>query len=127
MTKRINNPVWLLAYQASPRFAMAQAKSRAKDRGRLFDITREEFEALWPTDSRCRYCKQEMVQRTMTAPSVDEVIPGRGYVHGNIDIICRKCNSLKNAGSLEFHLAVAHRMVEVEQSFIAQPDPPREI
>jgi hypothetical protein len=51
-----------------------------------------------------------MRRLTGSAPSADQIIPRRGYVLGNVDIICRDCNRLKSGGSAEFHEAVAARM-----------------
>lgn len=38
---------------------------------------------------------------TDNSPSIDEIIPGKGYVRGNIMIISWKANRLKNNARLE--------------------------
>lgn len=35
------------------------------------------------------------------SPSVDEILPGKGYVPGNVAVISWRANSLKRDGSLE--------------------------
>lgn len=77
----------------------------ANKRGIEFTITREEFFALWPpAGSPCPACLNEMRHRTPHAPSYDRRDNSKGYVSGNVAIICRDCNMLKrDADSNHLH------------------------
>lgn len=41
------------------------------------------------------------------SPSIDRIVPERGYVRGNICIISYRANTIKNSGSAEEHEAIA--------------------
>lgn len=92
------------------------AKRRALNRGRPFDITLDRLLELWPVDGRCVYCEKEMKRHTRHAPSLDEILVGQGYVDGNVSIICRQCNSHKNDHSAEWFERIARRMREAERT-----------
>jgi hypothetical protein len=47
------------------------------------------------------------------AASVDQIIPSRGYVKGNIAIMSRRANSIKNDGTADEHIAIAMWMKRV--------------
>lgn len=101
------------AFQRTRRSLYATNKARAKQLGIPFSITFAEFIAAWPLDNECRYCRRFMLRQTGSAPSADRIIPGRGYIATNVDIICRDCNRLKSGGDVVFHETVAARMREV--------------
>lgn len=44
------------------------------------------------------------------SPSIDRFIPGKGYVLGNVAIICWRCNNLKRDATIEELEAVVHWM-----------------
>ena len=54
---------------------------------------------IWPADGSCESCKRRMGwfsprQPDMGAtPSVHKVNPGKGYVPGNLRVICSRCNT----------------------------------
>lgn len=92
-----------------------EARKRAKIRGRAHSITLKEIYAVLPADGRCPYCDANMERHTRHAPSLDEIIVGRGYISGNVNVICRHCNSHKNNYSVEWFDRVAARMRKAEQ------------
>lgn len=60
----------------------------------------------------CPICEVKMQpsnQRggSVTSPTLDKVIPNKGYVKGNIAVICKGCNSLKGKGSASEHRRIA--------------------
>lgn len=47
-----------------------------------------------------------------TSPSLDRIIPAKGYVPGNVRVISMRANSIKNNGSLKDVLAIAKYIQE---------------
>jgi hypothetical protein len=41
------------------------------------------------------------------SPSLDRIIPELGYVRGNIEVISRRANTIKNDGTAEEHRKIA--------------------
>lgn len=56
--------------------------------------------------SHCPICKEEMVRnyggkhQERNSPECDRIIPEKGYVVGNIQIICHSCNVAKDGRSM---------------------------
>lgn len=48
-----------------------------------------------------------------SSPSIDRIIPEKGYVKGNIAIISMKANTMKNNGTLEEHIKLVEWMKRV--------------
>lgn len=90
-------------------------KHRAKVGGGVCEITAPWLRALLLATTHCRYCGERMVRHTKHAPSVDKVIPELWYVVGNVDIICMRCNAVKNSVTSSIGRAVIRRMAEVER------------
>jgi hypothetical protein len=86
------------------------ARQRATKRHRPFEIEKSDILAVWPVSNRCVDCGTEMVVRTRCAPSLDEIVPGRGYTPTNISVICKLCNTHKSDSSLEWFERVAARI-----------------
>ncbi len=79
------------------------AKYRAKEKGVPFEITKNDLD--WP-----EYCPVFGVRldyqggrqyRNPNSPSLDRIIPEKGYVKGNVAIISWRANTLKNNATLE--------------------------
>jgi rubredoxin len=95
-------------------------KPRSRKRGLPCSITLERCRELVPTDNCCPYCGAGMKIHTRHAPSIDEIVPGVGYVDGNVDIICRSCNIKKQNATMQEHLAFASRQQKaIEQLRLA--------
>lgn len=63
---------------------------------------------VWPRDGRCSnpHCGRELDAGRGVAeahsPSIHKVVPARGYVAGNIRVICNACNTtIGEAGTIE--------------------------
>lgn len=85
------NP-WVRMYQ--------EAKSRAKKKNIPFDLSFDELLSIVPADMRCPILGIEMKpangKPTDFSPTLDKVIPAKGYVKTNIAIISRRANTLKS-------------------------------
>jgi hypothetical protein len=83
------------------RILLKDAEKRAKRKGLPFDIVVADI--VIPS-----YCPVLGIplyygagKRTANSPSVDRIVPGRGYVRGNIAVVSWRANELKRNGTLE--------------------------
>jgi hypothetical protein len=74
---------------------LAHAKRRAKENGKAFSITENDFEIpkICPVLGIPLYRGHKVMCRN--SPTLDEVIVGRGYVEGNIQVISYRANAMK--------------------------------
>jgi hypothetical protein len=105
-------------YRLRPHARYEDYKRDAAKRGRVFEITLEQFIAM--TQQRCHYCDRGPEE---TAIGVDRVDSNRGYKLDNCVPACGPCNMAKHRQSAEkfkswmFDVAVA-----VGRSFAEQFD-----
>lgn len=74
-----------------------RAKTRATRKGREFNI---EIEDIVIPDL-CPVFGVPLVEDTEYAPSIDRIDSSNGYIKGNIQIISRRANLLKNNATIE--------------------------
>ena len=74
-----------------------RAKTRATRKGREFNI---EIEDIVIPDL-CPVFGVPLVEETEYAPSIDRIDSSKGYIKGNIQIISRRANLLKNNATVE--------------------------
>jgi hypothetical protein len=91
-------------------------RSNARNIGDKWEIEFGDIE--WPT--HCPILGMELNyyaqgNRVESSPSFDQIMPGRGYVVGNVQIISWRANRLKNNGTWEEHLKIAEYMKNLEQ------------
>ncbi len=84
------------------------AKSRATRAGLAFDITWDDV----VIPEVCPYLKKPLVLGTAYAPSLDRIDNTKGYVKGNVEVISRKANTMKNDASNEELLEFAYTILE---------------
>ena len=75
-------------------------RSAAKRASVPFDLTTDYLVAIFPADGLCPYLQQPMtltgdINDRMIA-SVDRINPSLGYIQGNVRIISRRANAIKN-------------------------------
>lgn len=86
-----------------------RAKERAKKRNILFDIDKEYLKSIYPKNNRCPILNidfqlgflNEIKKNKDYAPSLDRIIPDKGYVKGNLVIVSFIANRVKNNVSVE--------------------------
>ena len=84
---------------------------RAKENGVEFSITRGEFRRAFPEDMMCPVLGVKMENGDAgpmgrsNSPSLDKIDPTKGYVSGNIQIISKLANSMKQNATPEQILA----------------------
>ena len=79
---------------ANPRKEMLiRNKARAKRKGIIFTITLEDIPEI-PT-----HCP--VLKTPMFMPSLDRLIPGLGYIPGNVRVISQRANRIKADATIE--------------------------
>lgn len=68
------------------------AKTRAKELGLDFNLSLEDIVLT----ENCPILKEKMVVKSRYAPSLDRINPNLGYIKGNVWVISRKANVMKN-------------------------------
>ena len=97
----IDHPEWAILHRA---------KNRARTKKVPFSLQLENIAIpeLCPVlGIRLKVGEKE---KTDQSPSIDEIIPGLGYVPGNIAVISDRANSLKNNGTANEHRLIAEWM-----------------
>lgn len=97
-----------IAYTNPVQWLVSTAKGRARQRGIPFNITIHDL----VVPKVCPYLKTPFVPKTMYAMSLDRIDPDKGYVKGNVEIISRKANVMKNDASVEELLEFAYEILE---------------
>jgi hypothetical protein len=82
---------------------LSHAKGRAKRKKLPFDMKLEDFEIpeicpIFGINIEIGAGKRTV---QLNSPTLDRIIPEKGYVKGNIQVISHKANMMKNCGSLE--------------------------
>jgi hypothetical protein len=91
---------------------LTDCKKRAKHSGLPFDIVEEDIVIpdVCPVLG-IKICKDNN-ERKYNSPSVDKVIPEKGYVKGNIRVISWRANMIKSCGTAEEHMKISQYIKE---------------
>ena len=96
------------------------AKRRAKVRDIPFSLTEEYLESIWTGvcpvfQTRLRLPGHGGNERTATKPSLDRLVPDKGYVPGNVIWISLRANQMKNDGTSDDLFRVAEWLQQTEK------------
>lgn len=88
------------------------AKRRAKQKGLDFNITIEFVIGLFENTKVCPICKKQLKcgkdsRPALSSPTLDRLIPEKGYTSNNVYILCYRCNRLKDNGTSLEHRRIA--------------------
>ena len=75
------------------------AKGRAKKQNLPFNITEQDIIEVWPKDNKCPILGTEFKSGKNNKdylPTLDKIIPKKGYVKGNIAVISFRANQIKS-------------------------------
>lgn len=77
---------------------LADSKRRAKRDGLEFDITRQYLEWLYSKNSNCVLTNipLSLNKGYMNSISIDRIDNNKGYIRGNIQLVCKSINHMKN-------------------------------
>jgi hypothetical protein len=97
----LNHPEWTI---------VQRSKRRAKAKCVPFDLHPKDI--LIPTVCPVLgiLLQNNDGEKTNQSPSIDEIIPGLGYVVGNVAVISNRANTVKNDGTADEHRAIADWM-----------------
>jgi len=91
--------LWHRRQQEPDRELWRRARTRAADRGGAFDLPREDI--ISPSACPVLGIPLEVGgPRSPNSPSLDRIVPSRGYVTGNVRVISDLANRFKGAKSL---------------------------
>lgn len=90
------------------RFSLRSARKRALSRGIPFDIVWFDIEI----PKKCPVLGIELALGVRggfkdASPTIDRVIPEKGYVKGNVAVISKRANTIKNCGTAAEHRRIA--------------------
>jgi len=98
-----------------------RARARALKKGVLCTLVWEELIPL--VKERCPYFTEIKLDWnnkkkgiTKESPTLDRIVPEKGYVDGNVEIISSKANNIKSIGTSVDLYRVADRLYEHERS-----------
>ena len=75
------------------------ARRRAKNKNLEFNLTKEYIKSLWPQDNQCPIQKKKFkygLNNRNLNPTIDRILPKKGYIIGNIIIVSHRVNECKS-------------------------------
>lgn len=92
---------------SSLKYYLNKSLYRSKKKGVKSDLTLEYLKELWnKQDGICPYTgikmelprttADEHIKKTPTKASLDQIIPSKGYIKGNVEFVCYSVNVAKN-------------------------------
>lgn len=109
---------------------LKNAKERALRKGLDFDLTYEYLESI--ATNRCPIFGVEFEWGTSNmgkgrtkpnCPTLDRIVPDKGYVKGNVAFISYKANRIKDNGTMQDHYDIADWIWEQTYAKQGQPTP----
>jgi hypothetical protein len=97
-------------YEKNPITQMlSNAKIRAKQKSIDFNLTSEYLKKIFPKDNKCPITgvnfqfgyKNQDKKNNDFAPSLDKIIPEKGYIEGNVIVVCNIANRIKSDSTIE--------------------------
>jgi uncharacterized protein with PIN domain len=80
-----------LRYTRSKKGKYLYARARAKQRGVVWSLTKEEYIRL--VENNCHYCGDILRE---TGVGLDQIVPTKGYTTNNVVPCCKECNVVKS-------------------------------
>ena len=100
------------------RILLAGAKRRAKVRNLAFDITLDDFDipTVCPVLGLTLAISTNGKSHCDTSPSLDQIIPGMGYIKGNVRVISWRANQLKSNATVHEALLIYQDLLRITVS-----------
>ena len=88
---------------------LSNAKIRAKQKSVDFNLTFEYLKKIFPQDNKCPVIgvdfqfgyKNLDKKNSDFAPSLDRIVPEKGYVEGNVIVVCNIVNRVKSDSTIK--------------------------
>tara|TARA_R100000008_G_scaffold84782_1_gene73078 strand:+ start:270 stop:737 length:468 start_codon:yes stop_codon:yes gene_type:complete len=92
--------------------------TRAKKRKNLpFNITAEYVKSIWPEDNKCPALgiefKQGVGKSIDSSPTLDRIDNSKGYIKGNVQIVCNLANKIMSSATPEQVIQVGKHFKKV--------------
>lgn len=112
LTKGQQSGVWLRPdawHKRNVRSTSQRTKDRAKKQNINWKLSTEYLLSIFPADNKCPVLGIELVWagERENSPSLDRLIPERGYIEGNVYWISWRANLIKSVGTAEEHRLIA--------------------
>ena len=96
------------------------ARRRAKAQNLPFDITVQDIKDIWPKDNICPVLGIPFTSgghkiKNYSTPSLDRIIPSKGYVKGNIQIVSALANHIMSNATPDQVLQVGHYFKKITE------------
>ena len=101
-------------------YSLNAARQRARARDLPFSITEEYLESIWTGvcpvfQTRLNLPSYGGHERTTAKPSLDRIVPDKGYIPGNVIWISLRANQMKSDGTSEELFRVAEWLQQTEE------------
>ena len=94
------------------RYAARDARRRAKEKGLEYNLDEEYLEKIWPKNNKCPILgikfKRGEGKPIDSSPNLDRIIPEKGYIKGNMQMICQLANRIKTTATPDQVLKVGY-------------------
>lgn len=102
---------------------LTTARNRAKTKGLPFDLTEDDIDipVFCPVLGIKLERGVEGTGRSDASPSLDRIVPERGYVKGNVVVVSNRANRMKNDGSPEELRRLAHFYTQLSEELCLTP------
>lgn len=97
------------------KYMYQSANQRCKKTGDIFTITQTDIKNVWR--DFCAYCMCEWgLSGTRKVPTLDKIVPIKGYAPSNIAVVCFDCNTHKsNMSPYELRMLAESIEAEIER------------
>jgi len=82
---------------------VCEIKRKCKNNNIDFNISKDYLKSIYPKNNKCSLLNIELIKGKGTEdnhPTLDRIIPKKGYVEGNVMFVSRRANTIKNNLSL---------------------------
>ena len=91
------------------------AKRRSKLYNLPFNLVEQDIKDIWPKDNKCPalgipFITGDQKTKSYSSPNLDRIVPDKGYVKGNIQIVCGLANKIMSN-------ATPNQVIQVGQYF----------
>ena len=97
---------------------LSGARRRALIKNIEFNLDAQDIWDAWPQDLKCPILKIELITGRVNlynSPSLDRIDNNKGYVKGNVIIVCSRANCIKNDGTWQEIMAVGEFYKQLEE------------
>lgn len=95
--KKVREDIKRFRRENPEKYLLISARNRAKTKGWDFNLDKEDI----VIPALCPILKVPLIRNTRHSASLDRIDPTRGYVKGNVQVISRKANVMKNDATRE--------------------------